>query len=179
MTTAFALFETEIGHCGVVWSERGVVAVQLPENTATKTRMELRQRFVDATEGSPTGKVAHAVKLLTALLAGKMVELSGIELDFEGLPAFTRRVYEQARVIPAGSVVSYGELATRLGSPRAARAVGQALGRNPWPLIVPCHRVLAANGKLTGFSAPGGIATKRRLLSIEGVRTKPNASVPR
>jgi methylated-DNA-[protein]-cysteine S-methyltransferase len=90
-------------------------------------------------------------------------------LDFEGLPAFNRRVYELARTIGPGATLTYGDIALRLGSPGTARAVGQALGQNPWPIVVPCHRVLAADGRMGGFSAPGGVATKRRMLEIEGV----------
>jgi methylated-DNA-[protein]-cysteine S-methyltransferase len=171
VAATFALFETTIGHCGIVWSDRGLLAVQLPESSAAGTRARICERFVDAGEGKPNAMAKRIIEQLSALLRGQKRDLSSIALDFEGLPAFSRRVYDQARRIPIGSTVGYGELAARVGSPRAARAVGQALGKNPWPLIVPCHRVLAANGKLTGFSAPGGLATKRRLLAIEGVRT--------
>lgn len=170
--TSFALFETAIGRCGIVWSQRGVVATQLPESSVTATRNRIHERFADALECAPTGMAKRAVEQIVALLAGDMAALSTIELDFEGIPPFSRQVYELLRRIPAGSTLCYGDIAKRLGSPHAARAVGQALGRNPWALIVPCHRVLAANGKLTGFSAPGGVETKRRLLAIEGVRAE-------
>ncbi len=170
--TSFALFETAIGCCGIVWSQRGIVAMQLPERSVTVTRTRIRERFAAALECTPTGMAKHAVEQILALLAGQKAALSTILLDFEGIPPFSRQVYELLRRIPAGTTLSYGDIAKRLGSPHAARAVGQALGRNPWALIVPCHRVLAANGKLTGFSAPGGVTTKRRLLAIEGVRTE-------
>jgi methylated-DNA-[protein]-cysteine S-methyltransferase len=156
----FALFETPVGRCGIVWSQRGIVAMQLPERSVAATRARMRERFGEALESKPTGMALRAIEQVGALLAGRQAELSTIELDFEGIPEFSRQVYELTRRIPVGSTVSYGDIATRLGSPHAARAVGQALGRNPWALIVPCHRVLAASGKLTGFSAPGGLATK-------------------
>jgi methylated-DNA-[protein]-cysteine S-methyltransferase len=168
--TNFALFETAIGRCGIVWSQRGIVAMQLPDSSVALTRARIRERYGEALESRPTGMAKRAVEQIAALLAGQKADLSTLELDFEGIPAFSRQVYELARRIPAGATLSYGDIATHLGSPHAARAIGQALGRNPWALIVPCHRVLAANGRLTGFSAPGGIATKRRLLAIEGVR---------
>lgn len=166
----FALFATAIGHCGLVWSECGLVAVHLPELSASRTRACIRERFPESIEAKPDAKRQRIIERVSALLDGSRVDLSFAELDFQGIAGFSRGVYEHARRIPFGTVISYGALAKRLGSPHAARAVGQALGRNPWPLIVPCHRVLAANGRLTGFSAPGGTETKRRLLAIEGVR---------
>ena len=118
----------------------------------------------------PPPSVGRAIDAIVSLLRGEGTDLSGIELDMEHVPAFHRRVYEVARTIPSGATLSYGEIATRLGAPGSARAVGQALGRNPFPIVVPCHRVLAAGGKVGGFSATGGITTKLRLLSIEGGR---------
>jgi methylated-DNA-[protein]-cysteine S-methyltransferase len=104
---------------------------------------------------------------MTSLLQGESADLSSVELDLEGVPAFERRVYQTARSVPAGATITYGELASRLGDARLAREVGQALARNPFPLVVPCHRVIAAGGKLGGFSARGGQRTKQRLLAIE------------
>jgi methylated-DNA-[protein]-cysteine S-methyltransferase len=167
--TWFALFETAIGPCGLVWSKRGIVGVQLPEHSSDKTRARIRERFEGTLESEPVATVQRVITETTALLDGRDDELAAIVLDFDTIPAFSRRVYERTRRIPKGATLCYGDVARSLGSPHAARAVGQALGRNPWPLIVPCHRVIAANGKLTGFSAPGGLATKRRLLAIEGV----------
>lgn len=111
-----------------------------------------------------------AVDGIVALLRGEAIDLLAIELDMERVPPFHRRVYEVARTVPPGKTLSYGEIAARLGDPGVARAVGQALGRNPCPIIVPCHRVLAAGGKIGGFSANGGVTTKLRLLLIEGAR---------
>jgi O-6-methylguanine DNA methyltransferase len=164
----FTIFDTSIGRCGIAWGERGVLGVQLPESREPETRARLLERFPDAAEAVPPLEVQHALDGIVALLRGEARDLSAVALDMERVPLFNRRVYDTARTIPAGATLSYGEIATRLGEPGAARAVGQALGRNPFAIIVPCHRVLAAGGKIGGFSANGGITTKLRLLSIEG-----------
>src|SRR5215510_10975473 len=167
---AFTLFETGIGHCGIAWSDRGIVGVQLPEGGDVQTRERLLQRFPDAREGQAPPHVQRAVDGIAALLGGEATDLSSVELDMNGVAPFHRRVYESARAISPGATVSYGEVASRIGSPGASRAVGQALARNPFPIIVPCHRILSAGGKLGGFSANGGIGTKLRLLSMENAR---------
>jgi len=166
----FALFETAIGACGIAWSDRGVAGVQLPAGPEDATRACLRRRFPDAREVAAPAEVQRAVAGIVALLRGEPSDLESVALDMDPVPAFERRVYEVARTIPPGSTLSYGEVAARMGEPAAARDVGQALGRNPFAIIVPCHRVLAAGGKLGGFSARGGVTTKFRLLSIEGAR---------
>jgi methylated-DNA-[protein]-cysteine S-methyltransferase len=163
----FTLFDTAIGRCGVAWSDRGLVGVQLPEASATVTRERMLQRFPTAAETGPPPNVQIAIDGIIALLHGEPNNLSAIALDMEGVAPFHRRVYEAARTIPPGRTLAYGEVAARLGAPRAARAVGQALGHNPFPIVVPCHRVLAAGGKIGGFSAHGGTATKRRMLALE------------
>src|SRR6516162_6243909 len=170
MASGFALFDTAIGRCGVAWGERGVAGVQLPEMGERETRARMLQRFPAAGEAAPPPEVQRAIDRIVALLRGEASDLSNIALDMDEVPAFHRRVYEAARNIPPGMTLSYGDIAARAGAPGAARAVGQALGRNPFPIVVPCHRVLAAGGKIGGFSAQGGIATKRRMLAIEGVR---------
>jgi methylated-DNA-[protein]-cysteine S-methyltransferase len=167
----FALFDTAIGACGIAWRERGLVGVQLPEASEARTRARLRRRFPDVRESPPPPSVQRAIEGMVALLRGEAIDLSGVALDMAGVPPFDRRVYEVARTIPAGATLAYGDIAARLGAPGEARAVGQALGQNPFPLVVPCHRVLAAGGKVGGFSANGGIATKLRLLSIERAKT--------
>ncbi len=167
MTQNFAFFESPVGLCGIAWGPRGVAGVQLPEGAVRATRSRMMARFPDALEAEPTPSVHAAVDAIVSLLRGGAGDLSGIVLDMAGVPTFHRRVYEAARAIPAGSTVTYGELAGRLGAPNASRAVGQALGRNPFAIVVPCHRVLAAGGKVGGFSANGGITTKLRLLSTE------------
>jgi methylated-DNA-[protein]-cysteine S-methyltransferase len=163
----FTLFDTAIGRCGVAWSDRGLVGVQLPEAGDMETRERMLRRFPTAAERPPPPNVRLAIDAIAALLQGEPSNLSAIELDMDGVAAFHRRVYEVARAIPPGSTLSYGDVAVRLGAPGAARAVGQALGRNPFAIVVPCHRVVAASGKIGGFSAHGGTATKRRMLAIE------------
>lgn len=175
---SFAIFETAIGACGIAWNEHGVAAVQLPEASAQKTRARLQRRFSDAREAPPTPQVQRAIDGITALLRGEASDFSAVALDLDEMPAFNRRVYEVARAIPPGATLSYGEIAAKLGEkPEAARDVGQALGQNPIPIIVPCHRVLAANGKPGGFSASGGVTTKLRLLTIEGAKTSDEPSL--
>ena len=170
MASGFALFNTAVGRCGLAWGERGVAGVQLPEAGERETRARMLQRFPAAGETAPPPEVQRVIDRLVALLRGEASDFSTIALDMDEVPAFHRRVYEAARAIPAGMTLSYGDIAARVGAPGAARAVGQALGRNPFPIIVPCHRVLAAGGKIGGFSAQGGVATKRRMLAIEGVQ---------
>ena len=166
----FSLFDTAIGKCGIAWSERGVAGVQLPEADETETRARMLHRFPTAVETDPPAKVRRALESITALLRGEPRELSSVTLDMDGVTPFHRRVYEVARRIPPGRTLAYGDIAARLDARGAARAVGQALGQNPFPIVVPCHRVLAASGKAGGFSAHGGIATKLRMLAIEGVQ---------
>jgi O-6-methylguanine DNA methyltransferase len=163
-----ALFETAIGICGIGWTELGVRRVQLPEQNAEATRARLRRRLAGARETAPSNVIKRTIEDLTALLAGRSSDFSDVPLDFRGVPAFHQRVYAATRRIRAGGTASYGEIAVQVGEPGAARAVGRALGHNPVPLIVPCHRVLAAGGKFGGFSGFGGVATKMRLLAIEG-----------
>jgi methylated-DNA-[protein]-cysteine S-methyltransferase len=167
----FALFDTNIGRCGVAWSARGIAGVQLPEASEAKTRARLTRRYPHAREAPPPADVCRAIDAITSLLRGELRDLSAVALDMEGIPEFDRGVYEAARGIVAGATVSYGELAARVGERGLAREVGQALGRNPFPIIVPCHRILAIGGKAGGFSANGGVATKLHLLTIERART--------
>jgi len=170
MANGFALFDTAIGRCGVAWGGRGIAGVQLPEAGERETLARMLRRFPAAGEATPPPEVRQVIDRIVALLRGKASDLSTVRLDMDEVPVFHRRVYEAARAIPQGMTLSYGEIATRVGAPGAARAVGQALGRNPFPIVVPCHRVLAAGGKIGGFSAQGGIATKRRMLAIEGAQ---------
>jgi methylated-DNA-[protein]-cysteine S-methyltransferase len=168
---SIATFDTAIGRCGIAWGKTGIVGLQLPESSDAALHERLRHRFPGAQEKAT---VPASVRLLTGrisdLLQGKAVDLSAAGLDMQKVPPFHRRVYDIVLAIPPGKTLTYGEIARQLGVPGAARAVGQALGKNPFPIVVPCHRVLAANGKLGGFSASGGIHTKMRMLSIEGVQ---------
>jgi methylated-DNA-[protein]-cysteine S-methyltransferase len=166
-SSAFTLFETAIGCCGIVWSERGIIGVQLPEGSAVATRSRVLKRFPFACEAAPPQRVRRTIAGVVALLAGERIDLGDAVLDSQAVPDFNRRVYDVARTIPAGHTLSYGEIAKRLGDRSLARDIGEALGQNPFPIIVPCHRVMAAGGKTGGFSAPGGVRTKLRLLSIE------------
>jgi methylated-DNA-[protein]-cysteine S-methyltransferase len=166
----FTLFDTAIGPCGIAWSERGVACVQLPEADDRRTRARMLRRLPDAREASPPQRVQRAIEAIAAHLRGEASDLGAVMLDMDHVPPFDRRVYDIARTIASGATLSYGEIARRLGAGETARDVGQALARNPFPIIVPCHRVLAAGGKMGGFSANGGIRTKLRLLSIEGAK---------
>jgi methylated-DNA-[protein]-cysteine S-methyltransferase len=168
--SGFALFETAIGCCGIAWSERGIVGVQLPEGSQRATKRRVQRRFPGAHETVPPAPVQRTIGDVVALLGGERRELNEAILDDEAVPDFHCRVYDLARTIPVGSTLSYGEIAERLGDRNLAREVGEALGQNPFPIIVPCHRVMAAGGKMGGFSAPGGVRTKLRLLSIEGAQ---------
>ncbi len=165
------LFDTAIGRCGLAWSPVGVCAVQLPEPTEAGVRTRLRRLAGDAPEGAPPPEVAAWIDDIRALLAGEPRDLQHVRLDLGRTPAFHQRVYAIARAIAPGATRTYGEIAADVGEPGAARAVGQAMGRNPCPIVIPCHRVLAAGGKTGGFSAPGGVDTKMRMLTIERART--------
>jgi methylated-DNA-[protein]-cysteine S-methyltransferase len=165
---AFTLFDTPIGTCGIAWNAKGIVGFQLPSATAQVTRSRLQQRWTEAVESTPSPGVQRTIDRVLALLNGEAIDLSDIPVDLDDAPEFHRKVYEVARTIPPGQTMTYGEIAKRLGVPHESREVGQALGRNPIAVIVPCHRVLGADGKMGGFSASGGVATKRRILEIEG-----------
>lgn len=166
----FALFPTAIGTCAIVWRGDMVVGAALPESDEAAARSSLSRRFPDAEEATPQPAIAEAIDLIRRLLAGQSVDLAALSIDLSGADDFDRRVYAATSTIPRGEVRTYGEVAAAIGAPGAARAVGAALGRNPIPIIVPCHRVLAAGGKSGGFSAPGGTTTKFRMLAIEGAK---------
>jgi methylated-DNA-[protein]-cysteine S-methyltransferase len=164
----FALFDTAIGLCAIAWGPRGINGVQLPMGNEEKIRTRLRQHHGDITEQTPPGEVKAAIDRIVKLLDGEPDDLSDIALDLADVPEFNRGVYEIARTIPPGKTMTYGDIAKRLGGVELSRDVGQALGRNPCPIVVPCHRVLAAGNKPGGFSANGGVVTKLKMLEIEG-----------
>lgn len=170
-TQGFALFDTVIGRCGLAWGDRGLIGVQLPEATPGAAWARLRKRFPDAVEVEPPPEIDVVIDRIRDLLAGGRDDLADIVLDLEGQSAFHLRVYAIARAIPPGETSTYGEVARAMGEPGAARAVGKALGENPWPIVVPCHRVLGSSGSMGGFSASGGSTTKARLLTIEKAKT--------
>ncbi|HRF10461.1 MAG TPA: methylated-DNA--[protein]-cysteine S-methyltransferase [Xanthobacteraceae bacterium] len=166
-TQQFTIFDTSLGHCGIVWTARGIAGVNLPEGSDEKTRARLRKRFPDAQEEAPPPTVQQIIRDVIALVAGEKIDFSYVELDHAPLPEFSQRVYAIVRNIPIGHTLTYGDVAKQLGDVSLSREVGQAMGRNPTPIIMPCHRVVAASGKTGGFSAPGGVDTKMTLLSIE------------
>jgi methylated-DNA-[protein]-cysteine S-methyltransferase len=166
----FALFESPLGALATAWSPRGIAGVFLPEASEGALRRRVALRFPSARESAPPEPVQRAIESIRRLLRGERAELRGIALDMQQVPELNQRIYAIAREIPPGQTLSYGALAARLGDRRLAREVGAAMARNPFSIVVPCHRILAADGKLGGFSARGGAATKLRLLSIEGVQ---------
>ncbi len=159
--TGAVTFETQLGRCAVRWSEAGIVRVLLPAERGLPGRA--------FEEGAPVPAfVRRAIEGMVAVMAGEARDLGGVPLDDRGLDELRRAVYAETRRTAPGTTRTYGEIARAIGVPDGARDVGVALSRNPTPIIVPCHRVVAANGALTGFSAPGGVATKRRMLELEG-----------
>jgi len=166
--TEFALFDTAIGTCGIAWTEQGISDVLLPGRSSAQTRTTLASRYGPTAESEPPVTVAGTIAGIVRLLDGAPEDLADAELDLTGVPEFNRQVYAVARTISPGRTLCYGDIAVRIGQPGAARAVGRAMGDNPCPIVIPCHRVLAADGSLHGFSGYGGIATKRRMLQIEG-----------
>jgi len=167
---AVALFDTAIGRCGLAWGPRGVIGVQLPERSAEATRIRLMRHCPNAEEIEPPKHIQRGIDDIAALLAGQKKSLRAIQLDMSRVQTFNARVYETTRAIPPGATRTYGEIARAIGEPEGARAVGQALGRNPFAIVVPCHRVVGADGRLVGFSASGGLKTKLKMLKIEGWR---------
>jgi methylated-DNA-[protein]-cysteine S-methyltransferase len=163
----FAVFGTPVGDCGIAWTNDTIVSVQLPDADGLATRTRMTRKHPLLTESEPPAVIAEVIARIRALFAGGRDDLGDVELDMRALTPFEQRVYATVRKIRPGSTLTYGEVAVRIGSPNAAREVGAALGRNPFPIIVPCHRVVAANGKTGGFSAPGGVKTKLRLLALE------------
>jgi methylated-DNA-[protein]-cysteine S-methyltransferase len=166
----FTIFSTALGDCAIAWGEAGLVGVWLPMASAAALGARIVQKFPGAQEAEPTGAQADAVARIQQLLATGQADLSTIPLDFSRLAHFEREVYLVARQVPPGRTITYGEIARKVGQVSDSRRVGQAMGSNHWPIVVPCHRVLGADGKAGGFSAPGGLDTKLRLLAIEKAR---------
>ena len=163
----YHLFEAASGSCGVAWSAAGLTRMQLPEATAKETADRLIAKGCAPWIASPPTEIAACIDLLKLYFAGEPVDFLSVTLDMAGLSQFEIDVYQALRRVGYGQTTSYGALASQVGSPGAAQAIGMAMGRNPWPIIVPCHRVLAASRKIGGFTAPGGITTKRKLLGME------------
>lgn len=164
------LFDTAFGPCGLAWSEQGLTRLQLPERDRAATEARLCRGVRPTTPGQPTPVINRAIVSLQRYFAGRRMDFGDIDLDLAGITDFHARAYVAARQIGWGRTTTYGGLAEHLGSPGAARAIGQAMARNPLPIIVPCHRVLAGGRRIGGFSAYGGALAKERLLAMEGVR---------
>ncbi|HEY4836625.1 MAG TPA: methylated-DNA--[protein]-cysteine S-methyltransferase [Bradyrhizobium sp.] len=164
----YTIFDTGIGRCGVAWGYSGVIGVQLPEAREIETRKRLFQLYPDARELRAPMNVEIAIEAITALLRGQAADFSDVTLDMTGIHVFNRRVYELTRAIPRGETRTYGDVAARLGAPDAVNSVAQAISKNPFMIIVPCHRVLEAGSYADKISPHGGTISKRRLLSIEG-----------
>ncbi len=175
MTThEYLIFETAGGFCGIAWNNVGITRFQLPTKSADSTEKLLRRRLPEAEPGTPPAAVLEAIDAVKRYFAGEEVDFSKVALDLEGQDDFFKQIYAAARRIGWGHTTTYGALAKQLGvGPEAARDVGQAMAKNPVALIIPCHRVLAAGGKIGGFSAPGGSTSKTRMLELEGVHLTP------
>jgi methylated-DNA-[protein]-cysteine S-methyltransferase len=172
-TRAFCVFDTAIGACGIAWGDAALQCVQLPEADADATRRRMQRRFPELAEDQPPEWVGAIIHRIQGLLEGGHDDLADVPLDMQDVAEFNQRVYAVARAIPPGRTLTYGEVAQRIGEPHAARAVGQALGHNPFAPVVPCHRVLAAHNAGGGFSAEGGVNTKLRMLEIERAQLGP------
>jgi methylated-DNA-[protein]-cysteine S-methyltransferase len=171
----YCVFDTAIGPCGVAWNEHGVTRLRLPDASRSALERRLARAAIPDT---PPPHIAAIIAQVQRYLTGEKVEFSSVTVDLPDAAPFDRHVYDAARSLGWGCVASYGDLARQLGAPREAREVGQALARNPIPIIIPCHRVVASGGKIGGFSAPGGTATKERLLALEGVRVGVDPDAP-
>ena len=170
----YLIFETAAGFCGIAWNGVGITRFQLPTRTSEAAARALLRRTPDAERGTPAAEVAEAIAAVKRYFEGKEIDFSGFKLDLDEQNPFFERIYEAARRVGWGHTTTYGTLAKELGAgPEAARDVGQAMATNPVALIIPCHRVLAAGGKIGGFSAPGGSAAKTRMRALEGVRLDP------
>ncbi|PSJ58258.1 methylated-DNA--[protein]-cysteine S-methyltransferase [Pseudaminobacter soli (ex Li et al. 2025)] len=177
----YHLFETPLGWIGIAWSERGLTRLQLPERDRAATERRLLATLPGSERGEPVerrdeelpAKIAETVALLRRYAAGETIDFSSVAVDLGNADDFRLAIYDAARHLGFGETTTYGELANRAGHAGLARETGQALGRNPVPIVVPCHRIVAAGGKIGGFSAPGGSLTKEKLLELEGVRVGP------
>ena len=171
MSEHYLIFETALGFCAIAWNDKGVVRFRLPEPNAEATEQALLRRLPDATPAAPPPAIAEAVTAAQAYFAGRQTDFSGVPVDLGKQTELFDKIYAAARRLSWGETTTYGAMAKQFGADwEIARDVGQAMAKNPIPLIIPCHRVLAAGGKIGGFSAPGGAATKAKMLEMEGVR---------
>lgn len=174
MMAHYTLIDTDAGVCGLAWTARGIARFQLPGHSRDETERLLKRRIPEAQPASPTAEIAATIEAVKRYFAGEIVEFAEVPVDLDGQDAFFTAIYAALRQVGWGRTTTYGALAKQLGAgPEAAREVGVAMARNPVALIIPCHRCLAAGGKLGGFSAPGGSDTKLRMLEMEGVNLAP------
>lgn len=170
----YAVFETDAGFCAIAWSDAGVTRFRLPDRSADAAERGLLRRAPGATRAEPPETIAAVIADARRYFAGERIEFDAVPLDLAGQADFFRRIYQALRAVGWGHTTTYGALAKELGAgPEAARGVGQAMAQNPIPLIIPCHRVLAAGGKVGGFSAPGGAQSKVKMLALEGIDLSP------
>lgn len=175
----YFIFETAAGFCGIAWNDVGITRFQLPTGTPDTTERLLLRRLPSGEASEPTPVIRAAVEAVRRYFEGREVDFSGFAVDLQGQDEFFLRIYAAARALRWGQTTTYGALAKELGvGPEAARDVGQAMAKNPVSLIIPCHRVLAAGGKIGGFSAPGGSTTKTRMLELEGVHLEEQQAKP-
>lgn len=170
-SSGILILETDIGPCGIAWRGTKIVGVEIGDADEKETRYRLRERFPGAEDIDVPAFVNRAAQGVRALLAGADADFSDTPLALDSVPDLNRQVYDIILELKPGETTTYGAIARRIGDISLSQAVGYALGKNPFPIIVPCHRVLGANGKVGGFSAAGGTATKLKLLNIERART--------
>ena len=170
----YTVFETAAGFCAIGWSAAGIARFQLPDGDAAAAERNMLRRLPSAVRNTPPPNVAAVIASAQRYFAGETVDFSEVAVDLDGQDEFFRRIYAVTRALGYGQTTTYGTLAKELGAgPEAARDVGQAMAKNPVPLIIPCHRVLAAGGKVGGFSAPGGANSKVKMLALEGIDLSP------
>ena len=169
----FSVFDTALGHCGIAWTATAIAGTRLPETSIE----DIQRRYGEARLLPPPPFVHEAIQRIRHLLAGEVDDLKSLPLELADVPDLYQRIYAITRDIPVGKTRTYGDIARELGDPLLAQAVGQAMARNPCPIIVPCHRVLAAGGRTGGFSAPGGVDTKFKILAIEQANVKQEGSL--
>jgi methylated-DNA-[protein]-cysteine S-methyltransferase len=174
-STGHIVFETALGFFGLAWSDAGLTRLCLPQKSreAVERRLLRLDGLPPASEADRPRWVEELIASIRAYAAGETVDFSAVPVDLAGVDDFRRAIYETARKLAFGDTTTYGELAKRAGHAGLARETGAALGANPVPLVIPCHRILAAGGRIGGFSAPGGSAAKERMLGLEGVRVGP------
>jgi len=179
ITAGHAVLETVIGFMGIAWSEKGLIRLCLPEKSCEAVERRLMRHAGVAASTEQPRWVVELIASIKAYAAGEDVDFSDVPVDLDGVDDFRLAIYEAARKLHYGETTTYGELAKRAGQPGLPRETGAALGANPVPLVIPCHRILAAGGKIGGFSAPGGSDSKARMLALEGVAIAPPPPAPR